>query len=296
MSAFEYNTAYGSNSNARAATPKRISLKELTDIVKPYVDKYPNLSYNPIRESDLKRIFHDFPDIRSEQEIREKSDIVILYYNGLMKVEIEPAVEKAEKTKSGGRISASSFGSINSLEWNHLYNNPSMISRYYYASTKAIDETVYRFSGTDREDGQIGNSFQHAIWNCLIIREAMLIGYSKNNATLFTRNITSDHEYDDNGQRKYGDLEAMDLHNNLSARSWFNNNSSGSVWPFFMNVPSESNIFSAWYHASTNRNFVICNAAVSIPNLFSGWDFLYGTATADMGDRLYHIFPTPPGC
>jgi hypothetical protein len=297
MSAFDYTTVYGSNSNARVATPKKISLEELANIVKPYVDKHPDLSYNPIRKNDLEKIFHDFPDIKSEQEVREKSDIVILYYNGLMKVEIKPAVEKAEKAKSGGRVGASSFGSINSFEWNHLYNNASMISRYYYASTRAQEETVYRFPNPDRLDGFIGNSFQHAIWNCLIIREAMLVGYTKNNAILFTRNITSDHEYGDTGQRVLEELEAMDLHNNLSARSWFNNNSSGSVWPFVMNVPSESNIYDAWYHASTNRNFVICNAAVSIPNLFSGgWDFLYGTATANMGDRLYHIYPVPPGC
>ncbi len=300
VEAFNSSFTYAQSAGARSAAPKNISLDDLANLVKPYVDKYPDLSYNPLREKDLKKIFHDFPDIKSEQGVREKSDVIILYYNGLLKIDIKPAVEKAEKAKSGGRLMASSisFGSINSLEWANLYGNITMIGSYRYASTRAVDETIYRFSEDDRRDGYLGNSFQHAVWNCLIVREAMLKGYSKNNAILFTRNITSDHEHDGNGQRVYRDLEAMDLHNNLSARSWFDNNSSGSFWPFALRVPTESSIYDAWYHASTNRNFVICNGAVSIPALFppNGWDFLYGTATANMGDRLYHIYPVPPGC
>lgn len=289
------------NANARIASSK-LTLDELVSIAKPIVEKYPDLRSNPLQKDQLKRILHDFPGFKGEQSVREKSDVVVQYYNGLIKAELQPAIESALKRKNGGRVTQSAFGSINSLEWQHLYNNASMISSYAYASQKAMAEAGARFGTTGSSsysgaagDGERGNSFQHAVWNCLIIREAMYKGYSKNNAILFTRNITSDHECDNNGNRQFNNHTAMDLHNNLSARSWFGNNSYGSVWPFSMNVPSEADIFSAWEHASTYRNFQVCNPATTLTSMFS-WDFLYGEARAEMGDRLYFFLPLLPGC
>lgn len=290
------------DARARAAASS-FSLEELASITEPIVDKYPDLSQNPLKTDDLERILHDFPDFKEEKSVREHSDIVLQYYNGLIKNELSSAIEQALKTKGGGRLASGSFGRINSLEWQHLTNNPVMISKYNYASQKAEYEAGVRFGATSSwppysggaGDGGRGNAFQHAVWNCLIIREAMYASYSKNNAILFTRNITSDHECDDNGNRVYENNEAMDLHNNLSARSWFGNNSSGSVWPFVMNVPSEADIFSAWEHAANNRNFHICTPATTLTAMFS-WDFLYGVDRADMGDKLYFFMPLLPGC
>lgn len=278
------------NPNARAIVNK-LSLPELDKIAKPILAKYPDLSQNPLNVSHLKRILRDFPDFKSEQSVREKSDVVLQYYNGLVKVELKAAIDEALKGKKGGRVAASM--DMNQLEWQHLYDNPTMIPSYQSASESAIAETLSRFSTT--ADDIRANAFQHAIWNCLIIRAAMYRGYTKNNAILFTRNITSDHECNDDGSRKYGNKEAMDLHNNLSARSWFGNNSSGSVWPFSVNCPSEADIYSAWYHAATNRNFHICNPAITLTAMFS-WDFLYGEARADMGDKLYFFEPILSGC
>ena len=278
--------------NARAAA-RKLSLSELAEITRPILAKYPDLSSNPLKTGHLKRILHDFPDFKNEQTVREKADVILQYYNGLIKSELKLAIEEALKRKGSGRVANGSFGNINSLEWQHLNNNPIMIPAYQWASQRALAETSARFGTVD--EGLRGNAFQHAVWNCLIIREAMYRSYSKNNAILFTRNITSDHECNDDGSRKYGNNEAMDLHNNLSARSWFGNNSSGSVWPFSINCPSEADIYSAWYHAATNRNFHICNPATTITAMFS-WDFLYGEARADMGDKLYFFMPILPGC
>lgn len=262
------------------------------------MDKYPDLGSNPLKPHDLKRILHDFPDFNDERSVREKSDVVLQYYNGLMKTEIKPAIQQALKTKGGrkgARIrSPFNFGQINSLEWEHLLTNISMIPGYSYASNEAVRQTSARFGTT--ADGERANAFQHAVWNCLIVREAFYYrGFSKNNAILFTRNITSDHECDDNGNRQYGNNEAMDLHNNLSARSWYSNNMSGGVWPFSVQCPSEGDIFSAWEHAANNRNFHICNPATTITSIFD-WGFLYGTPTANMGDRLYFYLPVLQGC
>ncbi|UFH57008.1 DUF6973 domain-containing protein [Spirosoma sp. KNUC1025] len=277
---------------ARVAASK-LTLEELVKIAKPIVDKYPDLSQNPLKQNHLNRILHDFPDFKEEKAVREKSDIVLQYYNGLIKHELKPLIEQALKSKGSGKVAQSSFGNINTLEWQHLNNNPVMISRYYYASNKAVSETAYRFGNAN--EGVQSNAFQHAIWNCLTIREAMYAGFTKNNAILFTRNICSDHECDANGNRQYTEHTAMDLHNNLSARSYMGNVSSGSVWPFSINVPSESDLFDAWYHAATTRNYHICNAVSYITSMYS-WEFLYGGARGNMGDKLYYIWPVPSGC
>lgn len=294
-SAFYNTLIQGPNKGARVAVKNTLSLDELVDVLKPYVDKYPDLSQNPLRKADLKQIFHDFPDVKDEKGVREKSDLVVQYYNGLIKTYAKPEIEKAVKRKAGGRQAArkAGFGDLNPLEQQDLITNALMAGQYRIASRTATSETLSRF-GTDA-DGVRANAFKHAIWNCLIARAALFVGYSKNNAILFTRNITSDHECDENGVRRYSNDEAMDLHNNLSARSWFGNNSSGSVWPFYINAPSEADIFDAWYHAATTRNFHICNPATTITAMFS-WDFLYGTDRSDMGDKLYFYQPILPGC
>lgn len=159
-----------------------------------------------------------------------------------------------------------------------------MISRYAYASNKAISETSARYGTT--ADGVLANSFQHAFWSSIIIREAMYVSYSKNNAILFTRDITSDHECDSSGNRQYTSHTAMDLYNNMQSRSWFGNNSSGSVWPF-LNVPSESYISDIFYNMT---RYKICNAVVNIPAMYN-WNFLYGEARGLAGDELFFISP-----
>ncbi|GAB3753693.1 hypothetical protein GCM10028817_19450 [Spirosoma pomorum] len=286
-----------SNANGRVAT---LSLEELAEVAKPIVEKYPDLSQNPLKSAHLNRIIHDFPDFKDEKSVRENSDVVVRYYNGLMKNELKPATEERLKGGAGARIG---FGSLNDLEWQHLQNNASMISRYAYASTKAMSESSARYGSapgaggsSGAQDGYPGNAFQHAVWSCLIIREAMMIGYSKNQAIYFTRNITSDHECDNNGNRLYSNHTAMDLHNNLSARSWFNAHYGGGVWPVSLNIPSEGDIFNYWQESEQIRSFSVCNAAITLPAQFGGWEYLYGTAVGLMHNRLYYILPVPAGC
>lgn len=290
-----YPTPITYNSQARAGARINLTLDEYADIVQHYVEKYPDLSQNPLKKNHLNKIMHDFPDIKTEAQIREKSDIIVQFYNGLLKVEVLPIIEKASKAKAGGRVASSPFGQLNPLEEQHLANNLSMVTRYRYASLKAISEREARYGVDLDSDGKRSNSFQHAVWNCLIIREALYQGYSKTNAILFTRNITSDHECDMSGNRQYTEHTAMDLHNNLSARSFMGNHTSPSVWPFAINCPSEADIFNAWYNASFNQSYHVCSPIASLIPLYS-WEFLYGTDRANLGDKLYFFLPLPGGC
>ena len=112
--------------------------------------------------NSFKRILHDFPDFKDEQAVREKSNVVVLYYNGLIKAELRSLIEKAVQNKAGARLQTpigngyDRFRRVTPLEWQHLSNNPLMISRHEYANSKAVSETISYFGPDTRGDGYQG--------------------------------------------------------------------------------------------------------------------------------------------
>ncbi len=201
---------------------RTITYEELNSIISPLTKKYPDVSIDKeISKADQARIYNDFPNIRSVEQIREKSHIILAYYEALLKEEAVPAVVayKKNKVKSGLRTSGigDPLGVLYPYEETVIMNNPRLVPGYTSATILAkLMGDRYGSSNV----GQKGDALRHGAWNCLIIRNSIILGASRDNATEYAQKGTTAHEITCSSCYIYDHDVAMDLFNNISARSW----------------------------------------------------------------------------
>ena len=217
-----------------------ITYEELLPILVKNNAKFPTItSEDGILEKDLERIFHDFPDITTHEEANEKRALIYDFYQTLCKRDVVAEVVALEKSRNG-RTSGPSPGTLTTPEKNHLLLNPGLAQHYIQAANdvKFLTPSIF---GNDDDDSK-ANAFKHATWNALSIRY-ILKGSpaSENQAIDFTQDGTSKHEQDDNGNQIHTAKEAMDLHNNMSARVWMEKETKWGFGPF-RSVPKNDEI------------------------------------------------------
>lgn len=258
------------NSNARiAANSLMLSLQETVEIINKYRSKYPDLSWEKeLSKQDIKRIFKDFQSITSEDEIREKSDLILSFYNGLLKIEVLPELINAAKNKKKARGINVSISDMNPYESGIVWNHPIWAASYFAAGQQALIAAGYATDGTKM------NAVQHSTWNCFIIKKVILSGGSKSSAITYARATTSAHEWNTEGTSKlYSNHTAMDLHNNMAGRTWMDENTSWGVL-FLRKMPSDNTIIS-WMTDRANEAGNWQNTTNILGIHGNSWDKMY---------------------
>jgi hypothetical protein len=269
---------------ARANQKLSLSLKETVDIIAPFRSKYPDLSIDKdLDNKDVKRILKDFPSIKTVHDIREKSDIVLTYYNALLKAETLPLLIEAATKKKKLR-STSSMSDMNPYESSIVWNHPLWALQYFQASQAALSLFSYFTDGTS------GNATQHSTWNCFIIKGVINVGGSKNNAINYARETTSAHEWNSEGTDKlYSSHTAMDLHNNRAGRTWMEKNTGWVFWGF-RRIPTEGEIINAMTSFTNSAGNWGNGAPDNIVNNGGGWDNLYDANTWWFPNEVYLVY------
>jgi hypothetical protein len=242
----KYYTALKANSDAREAGGEgNWTYNEINSLLSPYTKKYPNLSWEKeISETDLRRIYNDFPEVNNAEQVREKAGVIFDYYETLCKNEILRdliAYERSRPAKNG-RIAGISPGTLTEPEKNVLLNHPLKAPSYANAANDALSFTDLIYGNHLELDGKKGNAFQHSTWNALIIRYVLKeTPCSEDDAISFARQGTSAHEKNNAGEQQKTENSAMDLHNNMSARQWMRNQTKWGIGPF-RSMPNVSDI------------------------------------------------------
>ncbi|MCE6992371.1 hypothetical protein LZG72_24900 [Dyadobacter sp. CY323] len=129
-------------------------------------------------------------------------------------------------------------------------------------------------------------------WNALSIRY-ILKGSpaSENQAIDFTQDGTSKHEQDNSGNQIHSDQAAMDLHNNMSARVWMENETKWGIGPF-RKMPDSNDIVTTMV-SKANSSPLLLRAAIL--NLHGGdnatvWNNLFNNMYGQH-QHLVHLLP-----
>lgn len=238
---------------AREINSANLTYDEILEIFNKHLVKYPRVNYDSISNEDLKRILVDIPSIKSLEDALSKVDFIFDYYNTIVKNDIIPDVLALEKSKLSAKISGGSPGSLTDPERNVLLGNPTYGAIYAQAANDANYVTMVEW-GVDI-DNQKNNAFKHSLWNCLIIR-GILGGApaSKTQAINFAQNGTSAHEKNNDGSQNHTPEAAMDLHNNMSARNWMDDEVKWGIGPF-RKMPNFEKIKNTWYARANSSTF-----------------------------------------
>ncbi|WP_439557812.1 DUF6973 domain-containing protein [Dyadobacter sp.] len=237
-----YQSVAGVTKSRTIGIGVNITYEELHPILVKHLSKYPQPnSEDELSDLDLRRIFQDFPEIQTREEADARRMVIYDFYQTLAKRDIIAEVIRFESTKGrNGRIADVSPGTLTTPEKNHLLLNPGYAQWYIQAANdaKSLTQTIYQ----NQDSGNKGNAFKHSTWNALSIRY-ILKGSpaSENQAIDFTQDGTSKHEEAPEGGQVYDKYTAMDLHNNMSARVWMENETKWGVGPF-RKMPSVDDI------------------------------------------------------
>jgi hypothetical protein len=293
----EFNAYYTSQSgeaNVRTDTEgDYITAQEMLTVLQPLARKYPDLSWEKdISDTDLKRIFADFKTITTVNEVREKSDVILAFYNAMFKPEAVAAIIAYKKTKKRGRVT----GIIDPVDILYPHEESVVMSMPLFAP-------LYNFSGATakamgqvygkEEKGQKGDAFRHAVWNCLIIRNLIIAGAFESTALNYTQKCTAAHEWENNKDYKYDVDAAMDLFNNLSARTWMESSTSWGIGPNRI-MPSEFHIRDQMKIWADNSGWIFVDnylQQIIIDNQgnTNNWGALYGAKTGNFQHLMYYV-------
>jgi hypothetical protein len=287
-----YETVSGSSNSRSFSEGINITYEELLPILIKHNAKFPTItSEEGILEKDLKRIFSDFPTIETHKEANDKRVIIYEYYQTLCKRDVVLDVIQLENaTGKNGRITELSPGSLTTPEKNHLLLNPGFAQWYIQAANdvKSLTQTFYG----NQDQGNKGNAFKHSTWNALTIRY-ILKGSpaSENQAIDFTQDGTSKHEQLDNGDQIHDKYTAMDLHNNMSAREWMENETKWGIGPL-RSMPSVDDIINTML---SRANSSAMHPMIDILNWHGGdnpttWNNLYDNMYGPH-QHLVHVEP-----
>ncbi|SKB55900.1 DUF6973 domain-containing protein [Dyadobacter psychrophilus] len=269
-----------------------ITYEELLPILVKHNAKYPLItSEEGILEKDLERVFRDFPDITTHEEANEKRALIYDFYQALCKRDVVAEVVALEGVKrENGRILGPESGGLTTPEKNHLLLNPGYAQWYVQAAQDAINLATTLFGNA--VVGNKGNAFKHSTWNALSIR-FILKGSpaSENQAIDFTQDGCSKHEQNDNGLQIHDKDSAMDLHNNMSAREWMENETSWGFGPF-RKMPSVDEIINNMH---SKANSCAMHNMVDILNWHGGdnsvtWNNLFNNLYSP-NQHLVHVMP-----
>ncbi|MCE7069789.1 hypothetical protein LZG74_05725 [Dyadobacter sp. CY327] len=252
-----------------------ITYEELLRILVTQNAKYPTInSEEGVLEKDLERIYRDFPDIETHAEANEKRAVVYDYYQTLCKRDVVAEVIALENAKNA-RTNGPSPGSLTKPEKNHLLLNPGL-AQHYIQAAKDVEFLTPSIFGNNDDDNK-ANAFKHATWNALSIRYILKGSpVSENQAIDFTQDGTSKHEQDDNGNQVHTQKEAMDLHNNMSARVWMESETKWGFGPF-RSIPKNDEIINTFVSRANSSSK---HTMTDILNLHGGnvqntWNNLY---------------------
>ncbi|MCF0053294.1 hypothetical protein LXM25_24705 [Dyadobacter sp. LJ53] len=269
-----------------------LTYEELLPILVKNNAKYPTItSEDGILEKDLERIFKDFPDIETHEEANEKRALIYDFYQTMCKRNVVAEVVALEKAKrESGRILGPDSGDLTTPEKNHLLLNPGYAQWYVQAAKDAIDLAATFYGNATI--GNKGNAFKHSTWNALSIRY-ILKGSpaSENQAVDFTQDGCSKHEQTNNGAQIHDKDSAMDLHNNMSAREWMENETSWGFGPF-RKMPSVDDIIN---NLLGKANSCAMHSMTDILNWHGGnnsvtWNNLYNNLYSP-NQHLVHVVP-----
>jgi hypothetical protein len=267
----------------------------IMDILQKESKKYPNRIFakETLDDNVFSRLKKDFPQIKTQKEAIDKSEIIAAYYDGLLRNDL---LRELKNYKPGNKRTSYFDGFNPPMGWG-------WIAILYPATTLVVGihaNNATNFSnsypGGGHVDGTPSNAFRHSVWNALSVANMREMGYSKNNALAYTRDLTSAYEAVavvpwyaastlPSGPLSFlGDLAiiqtrstptSMDLSNNLVGRTYVYQNM--GFWPW--QVPSMPTIYSELL----NKSYAIGSASTlsSIlgtynSNTNDAWNILYG--------------------
>lgn len=177
-------------------------------------------------------------------------------------------VVKIESSAANGRVNGPSPPNLTIPERNHLFGNPAYAIHYTQAAKDAEHfESLYavaHFGGLTGKQDQI-NAFLHSTWNALSIRYILKgAPASENQAIDFTQDGTAKHEQDDNGNQIRNDQSAMDLFNNMAARSWMKDETKWGIGPL-RKMPSVEDIINTMT-SKANASVLSTKAQILAPH------------------------------
>lgn len=286
----KYYMQISGDSRARTSNPEVLTNEEMFSILQEEIKKYPKLSYEEkISENDLKRIFKDIPSITNSAQAQAKIEVIFEYYETLMKYSVTNKVATLAKSKKlkNARINSPSDG-LSPLEQDFISSAPVRGFYYMLAGNKATNNTEQRFP-INGEDNQRGNAFKHSAWNALAIRYIIIeTPTSEDNAISFVRTGTSLHEYDIiTSEQVKDDRAAMDLHNNMSGRTWMKDETRWGIGPL-RRMPNDNRIMD--YMEQRANSAPKDNLSIILAIHGGGetaWNRLYNDAVGPYYDLVY---------
>jgi hypothetical protein len=282
----EYYHALKDDAGARkAAVYVPWTYDEINSFLIPYTKKYPNLSWEKeISPGDLNRIYRDFPEIKTPEQVREKAGTIFDFYETLCKHEVLAAVIAYEKVRKIGnkRTNDLSPATLSEPEKQVLLNHPLKAPSYANAASDALSFTTNMYGIPDLQEGKKGNAFQHGTWNALIIRYVLKeTPASEDDAVTFAREGTSAHEKNNAGGQEKTEHNAMDLHNNMAARQWMRNETKWGIG-LFRSMPSISDILNKMQERANScakqntQEILVWHGSIATPaQIDQTWNKLY---------------------
>lgn len=240
-----------SSANARTSAEDFISKipgTTIMEILQKEAGKYPKLDFSKeqLEEGMLERITKDFPDIKTQKEAIDKSEIIAQYYDKLLRDDLIKGLKKIhlEGLRPNGIQELSLPGGfawiavIYPITANTVWNN------------KGLADIMTDIFMGGNVDGTQSNAFRHAVWNAFSVSGMRETGFSRNSSLEDVKNVTSAYESVHVGpswaagsfsgyvsflgdlviEQSRAENNAMDLNNNLVGRTFMYNNM--GFWPW----------------------------------------------------------------
>ncbi len=267
----------------------------IMEILQKESKKYPTRIFakEALDESIFLRLKKDFPQIKTQKEAIEKSEIIAAYYDGLLRNDL---LRELKNYKPGNKRVSYFDGFNPPAGWGWiaiLYPYTTLVVGIQADNAKNSSNNNYPDGHTD---GTPSNAFRHSLWNALSVANMRESGYSKNSALTNVRDLTSAYEavavvpsyaYSTlpSGSLSFlGDLAiiqsrntstSMDLSNNLVGRTYIHQNM--GFWPW--QVPLMPTIYNELFNksmaiSSTSNLSSILGTYNSNTN--DAWNILYG--------------------
>jgi hypothetical protein len=233
-----------SKANARvsAHTTEDVSQAAYYSMVNEIVKKYLDVDKPPYKQNNLSKIFRDFPDFKTIEDLEKNSEYILNYYNRIIIVDLKNELA-VRKTSSKSARDYNNDGTPCERE---LSNQDVLAGQAYYnAKFDAINWTQAAF-GTDVPDDWRGNAFKHAVWNAQGVRKMINAGRNQWAAYDWGKKIGTAHELD--CPATPGTLNpnnasvCMDLHNNAMGRTYVKHAVRTNIWGTVRFTPSEASL------------------------------------------------------
>lgn len=254
--------------------------------------KYPKLDFSKeqVEESILEKINKDFPQITTQKDVIDKSEMIAKYYDKLLRDDLIKELSKVKLENASGQF-FDGFNPPDGWAWIGIIY-PTTASVVVESAINASFFTNAHFGQND--DGEKSNAFRHSVWNALSVGGMRSLGYSRSTSWDNVRTVTSAYESvgvspswssfifpgfmsifgDINIIQKRGESNAMDLNNNLIGRTYMHHNM--GFWPW--QTPSAGAIVAEMFTKANNIGFNSNQNSILMiyhPNIDEAWERLY---------------------